>query len=792
MQAMSDSAGTPTARLRRDRESAPERREIVVRGIVQGVGFRPFVYSLAHQCQLAGWVRNDSRGVTIEVEGSPEDLAVFLRALQTEAPPLAVVESLRWTALPARGERGFRIAASHETAGTQALVSPDVATCVDCLRELFDPLDRRFRYPFINCTNCGPRFTITRSVPYDRAATTMAAFPMCEACRAEYDDPGDRRFHAQPNACPACGPTVRLVDGRGRHLAGADPAVRAAVDLLRGGAIVAVKGLGGYHLACDPFNHGAVSALRERKARQDKPFALMAGDLDEVRRLCALKEVEATTLASPGRPIVLLERRDAAISPAVAPRQSTLGVMLAYTPLHALLLQGMGGPLVMTSGNRSDEPIAFQDDTAPQAIGHIADYFLSHDRPIHTRCDDSVLRVVGSEPYPVRRSRGYAPAPLRLAEPLQMPLLACGGELKNTFCLGKDRRAYLSHHIGDLESGEAYRAFTDGIERYARLFGVEIAAVAHDLHPDYLSTQYALELADAGIPAVGVQHHQAHIAACLADNERPARERAIGVALDGTGFGTDGAIWGGEFFVGSVADGFTRRAHLAYVPLPGGVAAIREPWRMAIAHLLAVWDEEEVLALPLAVVRHPGERSVRQVCRLVAAGLNSPPTSSMGRLFDAVAALLDLPGSRRTTYEGQAAIELELAAAGRVAAGYPFSLAAGPDGRVVETGDIIRGVVDDLLAGREPATIASRFHGTVIDVVLAVCERLREGGAGDAIALSGGTFGNLLLLRGAIERATERGFRVYRHRRVPPNDGGLALGQLVLANGVVQREREGI
>ncbi len=761
-----------------------ERREISVRGIVQGVGFRPFVYALARRRGLSGLVRNDAEGVHIEAEGAQEDLEAFVGEIRDEAPALAVIEALSWRPLAVVEESGFRIVESREGVRRRALISPDVATCERCFAEIFDPADRRHRYPFTNCTNCGPRFTITRSVPYDRAMTTMSSFEMCPECQREYDDPSDRRFHAQPNACPVCGPRVRLLDRFGHELRSKpeDPILRAA-RMLRGRAILAIKGLGGYHLACDPFDEKAVRTLRGRKVRQDKPFALMARDLEQVREICKIGPEEETLLTSAARPIVLLERReDCGVAEQVAPRQSTLGVMLAYTPLHHLLLDDAGIPLVMTSGNNSDEPIAYRDEEALDQLGEIADYFLIHDRPIHMRCDDSVVRVAGGEPYQIRRSRGYAPAPLRVAEGFGRHTLACGGELKNTFCVAKERHAFPSHHVGDLENYETLRSFREGIEHYCRLFDVHPELVAYDLHPEYLSTKYAAELEESGLPAVGVQHHHAHVASCLADNERPSEERVIGVALDGTGYGTDGAVWGGEFFEGSVADGFVRRAHLEYAPMPGGTAAIRQPWRMALAYLISLYGEDEALKLPLPMVDEAGERNVRLVARLVEHELNTPPTSSAGRLFDAVAALVGVPGSQRSTYEGQAAIELELAAAGPASSGYPFSLRPGAEGWVVETRDIVRGVVEDRLAGYRTATVSSRFHRTVAEVVVAGCEEIRAGGGPGRVALSGGTFQNSLLTEQVLELLAEKGFTVYRHRRVPANDGGLALGQAVLAN----------
>ncbi len=760
-----------------------KRREISVRGIVQGVGFRPFVYSLARRHRLAGLVRNDAVGVHIEVEGAPEELELFLRGIKEEAPLLAVVEAVSWRPLTVREDGEFRIEESREGVRRRALISPDVATCADCLTELFDHTNRRYRYPFTNCTNCGPRFTVTRSVPYDRAMTTMASFEMCRECQREYDDPADRRFHAQPNACPACGPQMRLLDRFGHELNDdREDAIRRTARMLRGRAVVAIKGLGGYHLACDPFDVKAVRTLRGRKVRQDKPFALMARDLEQVQELCRVGPEEEKLLISPARPIVLLERReDSSVAEEVAPRQKTLGVMLAYTPLHHLLLRDVGRPLVMTSGNNHDEPIAYRDEEAFEQLCEIADYFLVHDRPIHMRCDDSVARVVGKEMYPTRRSRGYAPAPLRVAESFDRHTLACGGELKNTFCVAKERHIFLSHHIGDLENYETLRSFREGVEHYCRLFDVQPELVAYDLHPEYLSTKYARELEEAGLPAVGVQHHHAHVASCLADNERPVEERVIGVALDGTGYGTDGTIWGGEFFEGSIEEGFVRRAHLEYVSMPGGAAAIREPWRMAIGQLLALFGEEEILKLPLALVRWSGERDVRLIARLVEHGLNTPSTSSAGRLFDAVAALVGVPGSRRTTYEGQAAVELELVAGDPVRQGYSFRLRSDGEGWVVETREIVAGVVEALLAGREVGEISSKFHRTIAELVVVGCEQIREAGGTSAVALSGGTFQNMLLMRQVLELLEARGFAVYRHRRVPTNDGGLALGQAMLA-----------
>lgn len=757
-----------------------ERRSVAVCGIVQGVGFRPFVHRLAARDGLTGWVRNNADGVQIEVEGAAEALDRFLAALTAESPPLARIETIRWQSVPAGSDTDFRIEASRDGTERHALISPDVAICDACRRELFDAGNRRYRYPFINCTNCGPRFTITRSVPYDRPSTTMAAFTMCATCRREYDDPRDRRFHAQPNACPDCGPRLRLLDRSGREMPGDDPIGRAA-EAIAGGAIVAIKGVGGFHLACDPFNHDAVRALRQRKIRQDKPFALMAADLDQVRALCRVGDDEVCLLADPARPIVLLARRpDAGVAGDIAPRQDTLGVMLPYTPLHHVLLADAGRPLVMTSGNRSDEPIAYRDEEARSRLGHIAEFFLVHDRPIHMRCDDSVVRVVEGKRYPIRRSRGYAPAPLSSTVRFSRHILACGAQLKNTFCLARENHLFVSHHIGDLENYETFRSFRDGIDHYCHLFAVRPALVAYDLHPEYLSTKYAIDLGEEGLPAAGVQHHHAHVASCLADNQRPWDERVIGVALDGTGYGTDGTIWGGEFFTGSIEGGFTRRAHLSAMPLPGGEAAIRRPWQLAVAVLLDLYGDD-AFSLPLSLVARAGERNMRLIRQVVAGRVNAPLVSSAGRLFDAVAALLDVPGARRVTYEGQAAIELELLATGPLAEGYAFALRDEQGEWVIDSRPVLRAVVEEVLAGRPKAEIAARFHRTVAEMVVAACERLRAADGMSAVALSGGTFQNMVLLRQTVGLLRDVGFTVYLHHEVPANDGGISVGQAVLA-----------
>ncbi|MFL6191113.1 MAG: carbamoyltransferase HypF [Actinomycetes bacterium] len=749
------------------------RARVRVEGIVQGVGFRPFVHALAGRLGLAGLVGNDAGGVFVEVEGAAETVERFLEALSAEAPPLAVIERVTATPLAPTGTPGFAIAPSKTGGQRQTLVSPDTATCADCLRELADPADRRFRYPFINCTNCGPRFTIVRDVPYDRPATTMASFAMCADCAREYHDPADRRFHAQPVCCPACGPALRLLDRDGRATDG-DPLAEAAARL-RAGAVVAVKGLGGYHLAADAAAEPAVAALRARKHREDKPFAVMVADLDGARSLCLVDPAEEAMLASPRRPIVLLRRLPgAAAAEPVAPGNRSLGVMLPYAPLHHLLLDEVGRPIVLTSGNVSDEPIAYRDADALERLGGIADWFLVHDRPIHVRADDSVVRGFRGRELPLRRSRGFAPQPLALPWPFPRHVLACGAELKHTFCVARDGHAFVSHHIGDLENYETFRSFTEGVGHFRRLFAVDPEVVAHDLHPEYLSTKYALEL--DGVELEGVQHHHAHVAACLADNGEPGP--VIGVAFDGLGFGTDGTIWGGELLVADLR-GFRRAGHLEVVPMPGGAAAIREPWRMAAAWLDAALGGQ--VPERLAVVGRNRDRWER-VLSLARSGTASPATSSAGRLFDAVAAILGVRDA--VNYEGQAAVELEQLADPGEPAAYPVRVAAadarGGPLRLAGT-DLVLAVVEDLEVGVAPPLVAARFHNGLAAATVAACQALREESGLGTVALSGGVFQNMLLLERMVAGLERTGFRALVHSRVPPNDGGISLGQAAVA-----------
>jgi hydrogenase maturation protein HypF len=765
-----------------------ERRAIAIQGVVQGVGFRPFVYGLANRLNLGGFVKNRSGGVVIEVEGDPHALNSFLSVIGERAPRLARIDRITWERQSPLGDRGFRIESSDREAAAEIYFSPDIAACDDCLRELFDPADRRYHYPLLNCTNCGPRFTIVKAAPYDRANTTMAAFVMCAACQAEYEDPTNRRFHAQPTACPACGPKLRLVVADGRIADGEHPVVGFASAISQG-KIGALKGVGGYHLVCDAANAEAVKSLRYRKHRDEKPFAIMVRDIDIARLICEVSPEEVALLSTPAGPIVLLRRLRAAtvaaVAEDVAPGNPFLGVMLPYSPLHHLLADALGStPLVMTSGNRSDEPIAYEDEDALDRLKGIADVFLVHNRPIHVRCEDSVTRIVAGRELPVRRSRGYAPAPLALPMTCPWPILATGGQLKATFALGRDRLAFVSHHLGDLDDYRTFRQFENDVALYERLFEIEPRQLAHDLHPDYASTHYARERvrrhpagSNHAVRLVPVQHHHAHIASCMAENG--LAEPVIGVSFDGTGYGTDGTIWGGEFLVGDYL-GFRRAAHLRSVGMPGADQAIREPWRMATAHLRDAGIASGVLAKQI------DRAAVRTVEQMLDRGINTPMTSSAGRLFDAVGALAGL--RLRTSYEGQAAMELEWRANDVPDDGsYPFGIAeVSPSGAAqstlqIDTRPLVREVVADAASGESPGVISRRFHNALVEMVATVCERIRASSGLNAVVLSGGVFLNSLLTTKAIARLAHEGFRVYRHRLVPPNDGGLAFGQLAIA-----------
>ena len=761
----------------------PQRIRARVGGTVQGVGFRPYVFRLAANLKLSGFVLNDERGVLLEIEGESATVERFLERLPAEAPPLATVEAVWREEVAPTGELGFRIVASVVGGEAATLVAPDSATCSECLAELWDSADRRFRYPFINCTNCGPRFTIVRQVPYDRPLTTMSLFEMCERCRAEYEDPSDRRFHAQPNACPDCGPAVRLTDSAGRHvpLHGARDPIEAAARALVGGAVIAVKGIGGFHLACLADSEPVVAALRARKHREDKPFAVMVANVESAKALIELDPEETALLQTTARPIVLgLRQEMAAVAPSVAPRSRELGVMLPYSPVHHLLLKDVGGPLVMTSGNRSDEPIAYDDGDALERLAEIADLFLLHNRPIHTRTDDSVARVVAvgpkRKPTLLRRSRGYVPARLELPVEAR-PLLACGAELKNTFCIAKASRAWISHHVGDLKNYETLQSFRDGIEHFERLFAVDVELVAHDLHPNYLSTAYARER--SGVELVAVQHHHAHLAACLAEHGEVGP--AIGAIYDGTGYGLDGSVWGGELLFGGLA-GFERLGHLWPVRMPGGDQAVRQPWRMACAWLIESLGDD-CPPLPSILKGRVEQPRWEAVARLACTGLAAPVTTSVGRLFDAVAALSGL--AVEVNYEGQAAIELEAIATAGETGRYQLPLIAsgkseGP-GLVLDARDAVLAVAHEIAAGVSPPVVAARFHNGLATATAHACKDLALEKGSDTVVLSGGVFQNRRLLEGTAKLLFSEGLRVLTPERLPANDGGIAYGQAAIA-----------
>ena len=751
-----------------------KRASIRVYGIVQGVGFRPFVYNLAISLGIRGFVLNDSDGVVIEAEG--EDLDRFIEGIRKQAPPLAVVKGMEVRVLPPVGYKGFEIRESLKAKGVTTVVPPDTAICEDCLRELFDERDRRYLYPFINCTNCGPRYTITYSIPYDRPNTTMRAFRMCEACEREYRDPASRRFHAQPNACPVCGPRVWLVmDGRE-----VDDPIASTIGLLKEGAIVAIKGLGGFHLACDASNEEAVKRLRERKRRSNKPFAIMVPDLERAKGFCEVLEGDQDLLRGPVRPIVIMKRKGDGPSQAIAPGNDSLGIMLPYTPLHYLLFYYPPSPgprfdaLVMTSGNLSEEPIAIGNEEALERLSSIADAFLLHNRDIYMRVDDSVVRG-GKRTFLVRRARGYVPAPVDLGAPVPQ-VLALGGELKTTFCLTKGRNAFMSQHVGDMENVEAIGFYKETLRNLMRTLEVHPEVVAHDLHPNYWTTTFASRIAeDLGTGrVVAIQHHHAHIVSCMAENG--LRGKVLGVAFDGTGYGEDGKIWGGEFLVADER-GFERFAHLRYVPMPGGDRAVKEPFRMAVSYLYMACGRDG-----LDIIREVDGPVLEVLTRMVDRGVNSPLTSSCGRLFDALSSILGL--YHRVTFEGEAAIGLEaLSSGGDESRIYPFHILPGPP-YSIDTLPIIRSVLEDVKEGRDARRIGRAFHNTLAEMVLSVAGLAREERGVERVVLSGGCFQNRLLLDLTVERLEGHGFEVYTHRLVPPNDGGISLGQALVASSL--------
>ncbi len=744
-----------------------------IKGIVQGVGFRPFIYQLAQRYQLSGHVSNTPEGVDLEVEGSHENIERFFHSILTETPPLAHIASVNRADLQPKNDRVFKILKSRADQERSALISPDASICQDCLRELRDPKDRRFKYPFINCTNCGPRYTIIMDIPYDRVMTTMKKFKMCSACRGEYEDPTNRRFHAQPNACWDCGPRVSLHDRHGLPLACQAP-VEETISLLRRGSIVAIKGLGGFHLAVDASNHRAVLRLRKRKHREEKPLALMVRDLEAARTIAHVNETEAMTLLTPQRPIVILKkRRFHALSPQVAPRNRYFGIMLPYTPLHYLLTDSPFRALVMTSGNISEEPINIDNKEAFKNLEGIADYFLVHDRDIYLRSDDSTVRMVDHSPRQIRRSRGYVPVPVFLPEEMsRLPsVLAVGAELKNTICITKENRAFLSQHVGDMENLETLDFFRLTVSHLKSILEIEPKVMARDMHPDYLSSKFTREQNE--IPTIAVQHHHAHIVSCLAENG--VKGRVIGLALDGTGFGSDGQIWGGEVLLADLSS-FQRVAHLEYVPLPGGDAAAKFPWRMALSYLHESYGEE-LFELPIAFVRNLRRKDANIVLQMIRKGVNSPLTSSCGRLYDAVSSLIGLRD--KIAYEGQAAVELEMCQKLGEKGRYSWEIEEENGRLLLRTSDIIKSIVEDLKKGRTRGIISRRFHNTLIDMFTRMCMRLRDEKGIDQVAMSGGAFQNVTLLTALTRSLTSEGFGVFTQKIVPSNDGGLSLGQAV-------------
>ena len=753
-------------------------KRLNVNGIVQGVGFRPFVFQLAETFNLKGEVANTSSGVSIHIEGASENVASFEKDLPEKSPPLAYIVEISSQVETVKNFTEFAIVKSKSQAKMSTLISPDVAVCDDCLGEMLSADDRRYHYPFINCTNCGPRYTIIDDIPYDRPKTSMRHFKMCSRCQAEYDAPTDRRFHAQPNACADCGPHVDLFDNQRQLICSHGQAVKAAADLLKQGQILAIKGLGGYHLAADATNPEAVQRLRRRKLREEKPLAVMSYDLEAVRRYADLDIEEETLLSSIQRPIVLLKKKTPnAIAGEVAPRNKYFGVMLPYAPLHYLLLQHGFEALVMTSGNLSEEPIAIDNDDAFSRLCGIADYFLIHNRDIYLRSDDSIVQHVNSARRFLRRSRGYVPIPVFLKNKVP-PILACGAGLKNTICVTREDKAFLSQHIGDLENLQTYEFFKLTVAHLKRILDIEPEIITCDMHPDYLSTRYAEE--QQADHRVRVQHHHAHIVSCMAEHKLEGE--VIGLSFDGTGYGTDGAIWGGEVLISREHD-FERSAHLAYVPMPGGAAAIKEPWRMAVSHLQNAYGNG-FRELDLPVVREIDNGKLTVIGEMIAKGINSPLTSSLGRLFDAVAAICGI--RNQVNFEGQAAMELEMAALEDSDGVYDYGWDTDGAYRIL-TAPIIRGVVNDVANTRPIGEISSRFHRTLISLFTDLSVRIGKERNLKQVVLSGGVFQNAIMLTGLTRALEEKGFQVFSHQQVPTNDGGIALGQAVVAAAIAQR-----
>jgi len=754
-----------------------KRARIILEGAVQGVGMRPFIYGLANRYGLKGWVKNFNQGVLIEAEGPETSLERFMERLYEELPPLARVYKTQLDILPLVGYKSFEIKDSVADKPPTALMLPDMATCEDCVKELFNPSDRRYLYPFINCTNCGPRFTIMKDLPYDRPNTTMESFEMCEDCKREYHDPQDRRFHAQPIACPVCGPQIELWDREGKTLAQGFAAIAVAADLLIQEKILALKGLGGFHLISDALKEGVVRELRRRKQRGDKPFALMFGDLEMIREYCLVSSLEERVLTSRERPIVLLRKRPTAhLAPSVAPDSPYLGVMLPYTPLHILLMRTFRFPIVATSGNLKDEPILLDEGEALERLGGVADYFLVHNRPIRRQADDSIVRVMSGRPVLIRRARGYALLPIRVNKQLPQ-VLAVGAQLKNTVAFSLDDQIFISQHIGDLETYRAYRLFTETISDVLKIYRLKPLAIACDLHPDYISTKYAL---DQGYPLIPIQHHQAHIASCMVEND--LEEEVLGIAWDGAGWGLDGSIWGGEFFVGDYQQGFQRVATLRPFGLPGAVMAMREPRRVALSVLWTVLEDElwNKTWLLKRLGLSPGQ--LRGLMQILPNGRFSPPSTSVGRLFDAVSSLLGLV--QVNDFEGQAAMYLESLLKEREGGGHYGFKIEGSSPLLIDWVPLFRELILDLEKGLSPSQVAVKFHNTLVQIILEVARIVKR----EKIVLSGGVFQNSYLTEETCRILQKAHFRVFLHQKVPPNDGGISLGQVIMAAHQVLRK----
>ncbi len=746
-------------------------KRVNVRGIVQGVGFRPFVYQLANLHGLSGDVANNSTGVIIHIEGDVESISAFILDLETKCPPLAKVTQISQTDIPSQGFKQFIIRKSKAGISKSTLISPDMSICDDCLSELFDPKDRRYGYPFINCTNCGPRYTIIDDIPYDRPNTSMKHFTMCPACQAEYDSPADRRFHAQPNACSVCGPHVTLYTVSGSLVSTKEP-ITNTIRILKKGMIVAIKGLGGFHLAADAENDDAIARLRRRKHREEKPFAIMSYDVDRIRRYAYIEPEEEALLRSPQRPIVILKKREPnSLSKEISPRNRYFGAMLPYTPLHYLILAHDFTALVMTSGNISEEPIAIDNEDAFERLSSIADYFLVHNRDIYLRSDDSIMKRISGTSRFLRRSRGYVPRPVFLKQKVPK-ILACGAELKNTICLTRENNAFLSQHIGDLENFATYEFFKLTINHMKQILDIDPVLISYDLHPNYLSTRYAEEQQD--IEKIQVQHHHAHIVSCMAENKLDMP--VIGLSFDGTGYGTDGNIWGGEILIADASQ-FTRAAHLSYIPMPGSSAAIKEPWRMAVSYLYDTYGEG-FWDLELPLFKKIDEKKLEIVVNMIGKKINSPYTSSLGRFFDGIAAIVGIRNN--VFFEGQAAMELEMLAEDKIKGTYDYEWVSG-DCHQVLIQPIIYGVVRDMGKDIHPSVISTKFHMTLIRLFSELCAVIRKESRVNQVVLSGGVFQNSILLTGLIHALEKKEFQVFTHSQVPPNDGGICLGQAMVA-----------